>query len=131
MGIGIPRLILDHGHQSFIFDWRIVHYSEPYGFVGNIWVKQNWLGVKGDKGGGHAHDHDHMTLLVKGTVSIVVDDGEPKIFTAPTFIGIRKGKRHEITALENDVIYFCLFALRDVDGNVMEIITEDHLPNYR
>jgi hypothetical protein len=47
---------------------------EEHGFVGNVWVRQNWLILKGDTAGGHAHYHDHVSLLVKGSVEVTVGD---------------------------------------------------------
>jgi hypothetical protein len=102
---------------------------EEHGFVGNIWIRQNWLLKKGDTGGGHLHYHDHLSLLVRGSVEVTVGQEEPKIFTAPTFIVIKKEHSHRIVALEDDTVYYCLFAMRDIDGNVVDIFQEENLPN--
>lgn len=106
---------------------------EVLGYFGNIWVKSHVLRKKGDTNGangeGHLHDFDHVTLLLKGSVLVEIVGSEPKKFEAPTFIGIRKEKSHRFTALEDNTVYFCVFALRDVDGEVVdEIIDEDNLP---
>lgn len=103
---------------------------EEYGFVGNVWVRQNWLEKSGDTAGGHAHYHDHITLLVRGSVSVTVGDEPSKEFHAPTFIAIKKNYRHEIVALEDDTVFYCVFALRDVDGEVVDIADVANLPNY-
>jgi len=102
---------------------------EELGFVGNIWVRQNYMEKAGDILGGHAHTHDHVSLLTSGSVEVTVNNGEPKQFTAPTFIVIRKGLRHQIVALENNTVWYCVFALRDIDGETTEIVDEVHLPN--
>ena len=58
-----------------------------------------------------------------------VEGKEPKKFTAPTFIIIRKEYEHRIEALEDDTIYYCVFALRNIDGEVVEdIFGEEHDP---
>lgn len=101
---------------------------EDLGFVGNIWVRQNNMELAGDTNGGHAHEHDHVTLLVRGSVEVKCGDYEPKSFTAPTFIVIRRGLRHHFTALENDTMYYCVFALRDVHGDPTEILDNAHVP---
>jgi CTP synthase (UTP-ammonia lyase) len=101
---------------------------EEHGYVGNIWVRQNFLEKKGDKVGGHTHLFDHVSLLAKGSVSVVIDGHEPKVFTAPTFIVIRKDRRHEITALEDETYWYCVFAARDVDGNVVDIVDTKNEP---
>lgn len=96
------------------------------GYFGNIWVRQNQLEKAGDRGGGHKHLFDHVTLLVRGSVTVEVEGEEPKQFTAPTFIVIRKECKHRVTALVDDVIYYCVFAMRDVNGEVVDNIYGDH-----
>ena len=103
--------------------------TEPYGFVGNIWVLQHYLELAGDTNGGHAHTHDHITLLTTGSVEVSVNDGEPKVFTAPTFIIIKKGLRHKLVALEDKTNYFCVFAMRDIDGDPTDIVDDAHMPS--
>jgi len=100
------------------------------GYFGNIWVKQNVLELAGESFDGHEHKFDHVTLLVSGKVSVQIKDNPPKEFTAPTFIVIRKEHQHKITALEDNTIYYCVYALRDLDGNAMEIFGDQHDPEY-
>ena len=90
------------------------------GYFGNVWIRQNLLEKKGDQGPNHKHAYDHVTLLAKGSVSVQVEGHEPKKFQAPTFIVIRKEHNHQVTALENDTIYYCVFALRDIDGEIVD-----------
>jgi hypothetical protein len=100
------------------------------GYFGNIWVRQNTLEHAGMTGGGHHHHFDHVSLLAKGKVRVSMDGQEPKEFTAPTFIVIRAECAHEIVALEDDTVYYCVFALRDINGEVIEpIFGEQHDPN--
>lgn len=103
-------------------------YSE-HGFIGNVWIRQNWLIQSGDKAGGHAHYHDHVSLLVKGSVEITVGDCAPKTFVAPTYIVIKKQHRHQIVALEDDTIFYCIFAMRDIDGDISDVYQSANLPN--
>jgi hypothetical protein len=99
------------------------------GFFGNIWVRQNWLAQKGDdNGGGHTHHFDHVTLLAQGRVKVEVEGFEPKVFIAPTFIVIKKEHKHRFTALEDKTLYYCVFALRDVDGEVTDFYSGDNSP---
>lgn len=90
------------------------------GYFGNIWVRQNELKNSGDSFDGHTHHFDHVTLLVKGKVRVEVKDKPAKEFTAPTFIVIRKDFEHKITSLTDDVLYYCVFALRNLDGEVID-----------
>jgi hypothetical protein len=98
------------------------------GYFGNIWVRQNNLTDKGDSFPGHTHVFDHVSLLARGSVLVEVEGYEPKVFEAPTFIVIKKEMKHKFTALEDNVLYYCVFALRDVDGEVIEIYDEKNSP---
>lgn len=100
--------------------------ADIMGFFGNIWVRQHEL-KNGERYDGHKHHFDHVTLLARGTVKVEVE-GRSKQFTAPTFIIIRKERQHQITALSDDVLYYCVFALRDLDGEVVEIYSQGHDP---
>jgi hypothetical protein len=99
------------------------------GYFGNIWVRQNVLELAGEAHEGHEHKFDHVTLLVSGKVSVELEGSEAKEFVAPTFIVIRKEHTHKITALENGTVYYCVFALRDLDGDVMEVFGDQHDPD--
>lgn len=102
--------------------------QEELGYIGNIWVRQNYLEKAGDQVGGHIHYFDHVSLLAKGSVEVRIDGQRPHTFQAPTFIVIRKNHRHQITALEDDTSWYCVFAARDIDGNVEEIVNPKNDP---
>lgn len=102
--------------------------SFELGYFGNIWVRQNILGLAGESHGGHEHKFDHVTLLVSGKVSVELAGSDAKEFTAPTFIVIRKECSHKITSLVDNTMYYCVFALRDLDGEVIEIFGPQHDP---
>jgi hypothetical protein len=91
------------------------------GYFGNIWVRQTFFERAGDTNGeGHKHKFDHVSLLTHGKVKVEIEGHPPKEFTAPTFIVIRKEHKHKITALEHGTVWYCVFALRNVDGEVVE-----------
>lgn len=90
------------------------------GYFGNIWVRQNLLLNAGDTNRGHQHRFDHVSLLTQGRVSVEIDGYPPKEFTAPTFIVIRKEHNHKFTALTDNVTWYCVFALRDLNGEPIE-----------
>ena len=100
------------------------------GYFGNIWVRQNELLKAGDSnGGGHKHKFDHVSLLTKGKVKVEIEGYPAKEFTAPTFIVIRKEHNHKFTALEDDTVWYCVFALRDLDGEpIDELYGQEHDP---
>jgi hypothetical protein len=103
--------------------------SFELGYFGNIWVKQNVLERKGEHFNGHEHKFDHVTLLTSGKLQVEVEGKEPKEFKAPTFIVIRKEQKHKLTALEDSTTYYCVYALRNLDGEVIEIFGEQHDPD--
>lgn len=98
------------------------------GYFGNIWVRQHWLEKSGTALPGHKHHFDHVTLLARGKVRVEVEGFAPKEFTAPTFIVIKKEHNHKFTSLEDDCLWYCVFALRDVDGEVTDIYSGDNSP---
>lgn len=102
--------------------------SHELGFFGNIWVRQNVLHKAGDIAGGHKHEFDHVSLLTQGTVRVEVEGYDPKEFTAPTFIIIKKEHEHDFVAMTDDVNWYCVFALRDLDGVVTDIYGDNHNP---
>lgn len=69
----------------------------------------------GDIEFGHTHPFDHLTLLATGSLKIKVDDKET-IFKAPHMIYIHKDVKHELTALEDNTVAYCIHALRDGNG---------------
>jgi hypothetical protein len=102
--------------------------SHELGYFGNIWVRQNVLLKKGGATEGHYHEFDHVTLLATGKARVTVEGFDPKEFTAPTFIVIKKEHKHHFEALEDNTIWYCVFALRDVHGEVTDIYSGDNSP---
>jgi hypothetical protein len=103
------------------------------GYFGNIWVRQHNLVKEKDVARGHVHEFDHVTLLVKGKVRVdvkntITKEERFKEFQAPTFMVIRKDHIHKITALTDDVQYYCVFALRDIDGDVTDVYSGNNDP---
>ena len=103
-------------------------FSEELGYIGNIWVRQNYLEKTGDSVSGHIHYFDHVSLLAKGSVSVEIDGKGVHEFSAPTFIVIRKNHKHKITALEDDTSWYCVFATRDIYGETQDIVDEANDP---
>lgn len=106
------------------------------GLFGNIWIRSNYYPNAGDEMQGHFHKFDHVTFLVNGSVEVTVE-GEGKgarIFEAPTFIKLAKDKKHKFKTLEPDTVWYCIYAVRDIDGEVVtdwEIIDrEKHDPDW-
>lgn len=95
--------------------------------VANTWIKQMHFVKAGDMNDGHTHIFDHQTLLGKGSVKVTVN-GKVSEFKAPTIIFIRAGLEHQIEALEDDTICYCIHAIRDGD-RVEDIIDPADIPD--
>lgn len=80
----------------------------------------------GDTEFGHTHQFDHLTLLATGSLKVMVD-GVVTEFKAPHMIYIRKDKHHELVALEDGTVAYCIHALRDGDG-VGDIMDPSMIP---
>ncbi len=88
--------------------------------VSNIWCKQMHFLTAGTQMPGHLHNHNHITLLAKGKLAVTVN-GEVSEFTAPHLIFIHKDHVHDLLALEDDTLAYCIHAVRDIDtGDIME-----------
>lgn len=95
--------------------------------VANTWIKQMHFAKAGDVNDGHTHVFDHQTLLGKGKVKVTVN-GKVSEFTAPTIIFIRAGFEHQIQALEDETVCYCIHAIRDGE-RVEDIIDPADIPD--
>lgn len=92
------------------------------GFFGNLFVRQLEFPQAGDFLPGHEHHFDHMTFVGRGGVRVHRDDTlEPdRTVWAPAFIKTPALARHSLHALEADTVAWCIFAVRDLDGQVLQ-----------
>lgn len=96
------------------------------GCVANLFSKMMHFRQAGDKEIGHEHNFDHLTLLAKGKLRVTVE-GVASDFTAPHMIYIKAGKVHELVALEDETVAYCIHALRDGDA-VGDILDPSMIP---
>lgn len=94
--------------------------------VSSVYVRQMHFQNAGDVETGHAHQFDHQTLVSKGSVQVEVD-GKKTVFNAPHIVFIKKDAVHELTAMENDTVVYCVHALRD-GSDVCDIIDPASIP---
>lgn len=94
--------------------------------VSSVYVRQMTFEKAGDREEGHAHIFDHQTLVASGSVEVEVD-GNKKVFKAPHIVFIKKDAVHELTALEDNTVVYCIHALRDGE-DVCDIIDPDSIP---
>jgi hypothetical protein len=87
------------------------------------------LEKKGQFHQGHRHNFDHITNLIKGSVLLEMDGAEQTVYNAVAMIGISKDRWHKFTALEDEVIYQCIFKMVDKDDlNGLKNFPYGHAP---
>jgi quercetin dioxygenase-like cupin family protein len=85
------------------------------GCVANLFSRMMHFKAAGDKEIGHTHPFDHLTLLASGRLQVTVD-GQVSEFAAPHMVYIKADKVHELVALEDGTVAYCIHALRDGNG---------------
>lgn len=95
------------------------------GCVANLYSRMMYFEKAGDIEVGHTHQFDHLTLLAKGKLKVTVE-GNVTEFTAPHMIYIHKDKVHELEALTDETVAYCIHALRDKDSG--EILDPSMIP---
>lgn len=80
----------------------------------------------GDLEHGHTHPFDHLTLLAAGSLRVTVN-GKTTDFHAPHMIFIKAEYNHELVALEDNTVAYCIHALRKGNG-VDDIIDPASIP---
>lgn len=91
-----------------------------FGAVANIFSRMMHFKKAGDTEFGHKHKFDHLTLLASGSLKVIVE-GEETIFKAPHMIYISATKNHELVALEDDTVAYCIHAVRDREtGDILD-----------
>lgn len=96
------------------------------GCVANLFSRMMHFTKAGDIEHGHTHQFDHLTLLATGALRVTVD-GNTTDFKAPHMIYIHKDKNHELVALEDNTVAYCIHALRDGDA-VGDILDPSMIP---
>ena len=66
----------------------------------------------------HIHKYAHLSILAKGRVIVISDDGEQE-YKAPACIEIKAGVHHKVISLE-DAIWFCIHATEDTDADMVD-----------
>lgn len=94
--------------------------------VSNLYSREMIFEKAGDTELGHKHPFNHMTFLASGSLKVETELGVSE-FTAPKMIFIHKDYIHELTALVDNTVAYCIHALRNGDG-IDDIIDEDMLP---
>jgi len=80
--------------------------------VDDIWIRSYTLAKAKTVISQHVHEHDHATIVSRGTVEAWQDGEILGQYTAPAVITIPAGKKHQFMALTDDVVLCCLHNLR-------------------
>lgn len=86
------------------------------GCVANLFSRMMHFAKAGQIEQGHTHPFDHLTLLAAGSLRVTVE-GKTSEFKAPHMLYIRAEHAHELEALEDDTVAYCIHALRDKNGS--------------
>lgn len=77
---------------------------------------------------GHHHHYDHVTLVASGKVKVKFAavpeanlEEEVKEYSGVSMFVTRAFRTHEITALEDNTVVCCVHAVRDDNGEVIDI----------
>ena len=91
------------------FDPKIVHH-----FGGGVYAKETFIPA-GKWLVQHTHKFDHLSVLAKGSIELIVD-GESSTIHAPACLTIAAGKHHGVKSL-TDVVWYCIHATECTDEN--------------
>lgn len=73
----------------------------------------------------HSHRYDHVSVLVRGSVSVVADGVHLGDFFAPCGITIKAGVKHLFQALVDDTIVLCVHDIGTAEA--VEVLEEHHI----
>ncbi len=94
--------------------------------VSNLFCREMIFEKQGDVEIGHYHAFDHITFLSSGKLKVTVNN-ESTEFIAPHMIFISKDHRHELVALQDNTVAYCIHALRHGD-KVEDILDPQMIP---
>ena len=67
----------------------------------------------------HVHDFSHLSILAKGKVEVLLENGDKRTFVAPACLEIKAGVYHGVTAL-TDCTWFCIHATNEKDPHKVD-----------
>ena len=84
--------------------------------TGNVFIKRMYFDFSQGyvRAIGHSHKHDHVTLLAFGVLTVKVGEKETT-YHAPATINIEAGKHHEMTALMDKTVAYCIHDTRGLE----------------
>ena len=94
---------------------------------GNIFIRKLFLPKIGDRVDGHFHAYDHTLFLLEGKIKVqaTMPDGIITLFklNPKEHFLVRKDVIHEITALEDNTEFWCVYSHRNSQGEIVQEFT--------
>lgn len=88
--------------------------------VGPVMIRPSGVLAKGQGFAAHEHTFPHTSFVISGSIEVKLDDNLPETYTSPSAFAIPAGVRHEIIALEDNTVCWCVFPHRDGDGSILD-----------
>lgn len=82
-------------------------------FGGGAYIKATHM-LAGQTLGQHAHAHDHLSVLVHGTVRLYVEGQASRVLAGYQTLVVEAHKGHHIEAI-TDALWLCVWATDDTD----------------
>ena len=86
-------------------------------FGGGVYAKETWIPA-GSILVQHKHKYDHLSILAKGSVEVIVDDVK-SVVHAPACLTIEANKHHGVKSL-TDVVWYCIHATNCTDTDEID-----------
>lgn len=96
---------------------RAVGVDVAHHFGGGAYIKETRLPA-GTMLGQHAHVHDHLSVLMQGSVRLIVD-GVAQEISAPEVLTLSAGRQHEVQAL-SDALWLCVWGTDETDPALVD-----------
>lgn len=93
---------------------------------GNIFIRKGTIAKAGEFVEGHKHNFDHVTIIRRGRFLIEQLDDDHNVVRSVErgaidgHVLIKAGVEHKLTALEDDSVYWCIYAHRTPQGEIVE-----------
>lgn len=88
--------------------------------VSNLYCREMLFENAGDSEQGHTHRYDHITFLAHGRLRVVTELATTD-FSAPQMIFIDRDHYHELIALDQRTVAYCIHPLRSKDtGDILD-----------
>lgn len=101
---------------------------------GNVMIRPSPMMAAGQYVQGHTHHFDHTTVVFRGAIRIKATTPDGRVierefrsprpdYAGPSHALIKAEVTHEITAIEDGTIFWCVYAHRDPQGEVWQAYT--------